>query len=141
MRQLRALFFTLACVVGAVLVMLLPPSPTAVSPAAAPAVAEPAVAEPAVTEPAGPESSEGVPVAAGTTEMGPMMHEVPMEATAVRHVPTAAEPASDDSMDPMIDKAMILLIGWVMLMLLGGAVFAAPHRQPGTTWTERLASK
>ena len=131
MRQLRALFFTLACVVGAVLVMILPPSPTAVSPAAAPAVAEPAVAEP----------SEGVPVAAGTTAMGPMMHEVPMEATAVRHVPTAAEPASDDSMDPMIDKAMILLIGWVMLMLLGGAVFAAPHRQPGTTWTERLASK
>jgi hypothetical protein len=130
-RQLRALFFTLACVVGAVLVMILPPSPTAVSPAAAPAVAEPAVAEP----------SEGVPVAAGTTAMGPMMHEVPMEATAVRHVPTAAEPASDDSMDPMIDKAMILLIGWVMLMLLGGAVFAAPHRQPGTTWTERLASK
>jgi len=130
-RQLRALFFTLACVVGAVLVMILPPSPTAVSPAAAPAVAEPAVAEP----------SEGVPVAAGTTAMGPMMHEVPMEATAVRHVPTAAEPASDDSMDPMIDKAMILLIGWVMLMLFGGAVFAAPHRQPGTTWTERLASK
>lgn len=56
--------------------------------------------------------------------VGPQPRHARFEATAVRHVATPTQPASDDSMDPMIDKALVLVIGWVMLMALGGGAVA-----------------
>jgi hypothetical protein len=51
-------------------------------------------------------------------------------ATAVMHVPTPGQPASDGQMEPLTDKAMVLLIGWVMLVLLGGGICAGSTQTP-----------
>ncbi|HEY1968353.1 MAG TPA: hypothetical protein VGH89_10425 [Pseudonocardia sp.] len=197
MRRLRALFFTLACVVGAVLgtagatyaeTSARCPTqqsrlaceehlgPTAATPAGAapespaqpatvttstdpvPAAAVPADAVPADAVPADAVPADAVPAdtlppaaappatpagsnastasevspdpgysAAGATPGliaagGSTGGLAPMRATAVLHVATPSQPASPGQMDPITDKAMVLLVGWVMLVTLGGGV-------------------
>lgn len=167
MRRLRALFFTLACVVGAVLgtagatyaeTSARCPTqqsrlaceehlgPTAATPAgAAPeSPAQPATVTtstdpvpPAAAPPATPAGSNastasevspdpGYSAAGATPGLiaagGSTGGLAPMRATAVLHVATPSQPASPGQMDPITDKAMVLLVGWVMLVTLGGGV-------------------
>jgi hypothetical protein len=74
---------------------------------------------------AGPEAvppAEVTPVDPQSAASG--HHGRPITATAVMHVPTPEQPASEGQMAPLTDKAMVLLVGWVMLVLLGGGVCA-----------------
>lgn len=66
--------------------------------------------------------AEVSPVVAETEAI--RQHGRTITATAVMHVPTPEQPASEGQMAPLTDKAMVLLIGWVMLVLLGGGVCA-----------------
>ena len=123
MLRFRALFLTLACVVAAVLgtagaTRSEPPSHTVRQVEAAALDPANSAAAPAIPDPTPGERVSG---------SAPTARHAHFEATAVRHVATPTQPASDDSMDPMIDKSMVLLIGWAMLMLLGGSAIAA-HR-------------
>jgi hypothetical protein len=116
--RLRVLLCTVACIFGAVLGTAgasytdsapdCGAHPTAQAP---PACAQRLGATATATEP-------GAPGAPGA----------PLVATAVRHVPRPGEPASPGALDPAADKAMVLLIGWAMLALLGGSVIAALRR-------------
>lgn len=193
MRRLRALFFTLACVVGAVLgtagatyAESTARCPTQLSRLACEEHLGPTAATPAGSDPetpaqpasvtassdpstdpasadapsAGPDTSSAragsvipaypgagsgadVPAdpnapaysAAGSssglvTAGGPTGAPAPMRATAVLHVPTPEQPASPGQMDPITDKAVVLLVGWVMLVMLGGGVCVGRRAEP-----------
>jgi hypothetical protein len=155
-RQLRALIFTVACVVGAVLgtagatyagqhgterVVAAAPAPGVDQgvPVASATQPDASAASPAGPgEPAdGPDASADRPryaetggaysgsVMAGTgyVASAPPEHR-PIIATAVRHVPSMGELGPVGGPDPIANKAMVLLVGWVMLVLLGGGVLA-----------------
>ena len=123
MPRLRVLLCTVACVFGAVL--------GTAGASYADFVPDCGAGPTAPALPAGGTGQRGVtgsacaqwlgPTATATTPTEPG---APLVATAVRHVPRPGEPASPGGLDPAADKAMVLLIGWAMLTLLGGSVIA-----------------
>jgi hypothetical protein len=50
-----------------------------------------------------------------------------LPSTATRHVPTGAEPGGRRGPNPVTDRAMAMLIGWMLLALIGGG-FCAGRR-------------
>jgi hypothetical protein len=134
--RLRALFFTLACVLGATL--------GTAGASYAGALAE-CVSDP--VQSVRPLPAGGVTLVEpacqarlGATASTPVEPGSPVIATAVRHVPRPGEPASLGGPDPATDKAMALVIGWMVLVLLAGGVCAGrrvPARVPDGSASNR----
>ncbi len=90
-------------------------------------VAAPA-AQPA-EPPARPATEPVAQPAAQAAEPAP----VPRTSIATRHIPDRTDAAEAGSLHPATDRAMALLIGWALLALLGGGLFAGrlPRRRTG----------
>ncbi|WP_156934817.1 hypothetical protein [Pseudonocardia spinosispora] len=68
---------------------------------------------------------------AASVQATPIKPGAPLISTAVRHVPKPGEPSSPGVLHPATDKAMALLIGWIMLALIAGGLCAGrPARRP-----------
>ncbi|HEY4008307.1 MAG TPA: hypothetical protein VGM60_24420 [Pseudonocardia sp.] len=129
MPRLRVLLFTVACVFGAVLgtagASYADSAPDCGAHPTAHALSAGGTGQRAVTGSACAQRLGATATAATPIEPG-----APLVATAIRHVPRPGEPASPDGLDPAADKAMVLLIGWSMLALLGGSVIAGSGLRP-----------
>lgn len=137
MPRLRALFFTLTCVVGAVLgtagatyadtladCIGHPVHAALLVPLGGEVTADSqrlSSAEVACEQRLGAASARAIPIKPGA----------PLISTAVRHVPKPGEPSSPGVLHPATDKAMALLVGWIMLALIAGGLCAGrPGRRP-----------
>ncbi|HTF54625.1 MAG TPA: hypothetical protein VK735_44895 [Pseudonocardia sp.] len=67
-------------------------------------------------------------------EAAPRRPGAPFVATATRHVPSSTRALPPGVENPVTDRAMALLIGWAMLALVGGGLFAGrrPRRVTGS---------
>jgi len=67
-------------------------------------------------------------------EVAPEGPGAPFVATATRHLPSSARALPPGVANPVTDRAMALLVGWAMLALVGGGLFAGrrPRRVTGS---------
>jgi hypothetical protein len=65
--------------------------------------------------------------APGLAAPGLAAPDAPFVAIATRHAPTSTKDLPPGVENPVTDRALALLVGWTMLALIGGGLFAGRH--------------